>query len=92
MAVTTNGDVIVIGAGSSDTGAGCHPQATGPDRSNPILEGCSDLGGTSAPLRDPGIRSDKAVHLPRRADRSAADVVVGPDGHRSTDVPAVSRG
>jgi len=55
-------DVIVVGAGISGIGAGCHLQDKCPDRSYLILEGREDLGGTWDLFRYPGIRSDSDMH------------------------------
>jgi monooxygenase len=51
-------DVIVVGAGLSGVGAGCHLRAECPGKSFAILEARGDLGGTWDLFRYPGIRSD----------------------------------
>ena len=51
-------DVVVVGAGISGIGAGCHLRAKCPDRTFVILEGRADIGGTWDLFRYPGIRSD----------------------------------
>ncbi|MFB6346563.1 MAG: flavin-containing monooxygenase [bacterium] len=51
-------DVLIVGAGVSGIGAGCHLKRNCPDRSFLILEQRSDLGGTWDLFRYPGIRSD----------------------------------
>jgi monooxygenase len=51
-------DVVVVGAGISGIGAGCHLKAKSPDRSFVILEARADIGGTWDLFRYPGIRSD----------------------------------
>jgi cation diffusion facilitator CzcD-associated flavoprotein CzcO len=51
-------DVVVVGAGLSGIGAGCHLQSDAPDRSYVILESRERLGGTWDLFRYPGIRSD----------------------------------
>lgn len=55
-------DVVVVGAGISGIGAGCHLRAQCPDRSFVILEGRADLGGTWDLFRYPGIRSDSDMY------------------------------
>src|SRR5688572_24175795 len=51
-------DVLIVGAGISGIGAGCHLQKRCPGRTYAILEGRADLGGTWDLFRYPGIRSD----------------------------------
>ncbi|MGD1884802.1 MAG: flavin-containing monooxygenase [Paracoccaceae bacterium] len=51
-------DVLVIGAGISGIGQGCHLTRTCKDRSFAIIESRSDLGGTWDLFKYPGIRSD----------------------------------
>lgn len=53
-----NIDVLVVGAGVSGVGAGCHLTMKCPDRSFVILEGRDTIGGTWDLFRYPGIRSD----------------------------------
>jgi monooxygenase len=55
-------DVLVVGAGLSGIGAGCHLQTTCPDRSYAILEARERIGGTWDLFRYPGIRSDSDMH------------------------------
>jgi len=55
-------DVVVVGAGISGIGAGCHLQAKCPDRSFVILEGRANIGGTWDLFRYPGIRSDSDMY------------------------------
>ncbi len=51
-------DVIVIGAGLSGIGAGCHLRRDCPSKSFAILEARDAIGGTWDLFRYPGIRSD----------------------------------
>ncbi len=51
-------DVIVIGAGLSGIGAGCHLRRDSPSKSFAILEARDAIGGTWDLFRYPGIRSD----------------------------------
>ena len=55
-------DVLVVGAGLSGIGAGCHLQANCPGRSYAILEARERLGGTWDLFRYPGIRSDSDMY------------------------------
>ncbi len=50
--------VLIIGAGLSGIGAGCHLSKKCPDKNYLILEARSCLGGTWDLFRYPGIRSD----------------------------------
>src|SRR5262249_15669160 len=58
-------DVIVVGAGLSGVGAGCHLKNNCPNKSFVILEGRSAMGGTWDLFRYPGIRSDSDMYTPR---------------------------
>ncbi len=51
-------DVLIIGAGLSGIGAGCHLQAKSPGKTFAILEARDAIGGTWDLFRYPGIRSD----------------------------------
>ncbi|WP_041730233.1 flavin-containing monooxygenase [Conexibacter woesei] len=51
-------DVLIVGAGLSGIGAGCHLRAESPGKSFAILEGRERSGGTWDLFRYPGIRSD----------------------------------
>lgn len=55
-------DVLIVGAGISGIGAGCHLQKRCPGRSYAILEGRADIGGTWDLFRYPGIRSDSDMY------------------------------
>jgi monooxygenase len=55
-------DVLIVGAGISGIGAGCHLQKRCPGRTYAILEGRADLGGTWYLFRYPGIRSDSDMY------------------------------
>jgi cation diffusion facilitator CzcD-associated flavoprotein CzcO len=72
-------DVVIVGAGLSGVGAGCHLKAACPDRSYVILEGRDAIGGTWDLFRYPGVRSDSDMYTlgyafrPWREARSIAD-------------------
>lgn len=51
-------NVLIVGAGISGIGMGCHLRKRCPDKSFTILEGRASLGGTWDLFRYPGIRSD----------------------------------
>ena len=55
-------DVLIVGAGLSGIGAGCHLQERCPEKTYAILEAREDLGGTWDLFRYPGIRSDSDMH------------------------------
>ncbi len=55
-------DVVVVGAGISGIGAGCHLQTHCPDRTYVILEGRAHIGGTWDLFRYPGVRSDSDMY------------------------------
>ena len=55
-------DVLIVGAGISGIGAGCHLQKECPGKRYAILEGRADLGGTWDLFRYPGIRSDSDMY------------------------------
>jgi cation diffusion facilitator CzcD-associated flavoprotein CzcO len=55
-------DVLIVGAGLSGIGAGCHVTRNCPDRSYVILEAREGTGGTWDLFRYPGIRSDSDMH------------------------------
>ena len=51
-------DVLIIGAGISGIGAGCHLRRNAPDKSFAIIESRDSIGGTWDLFKYPGIRSD----------------------------------
>ena len=51
-------DVLIIGAGLSGVGAGCHITSKCPGKTFAILESRDAMGGTWDLFRYPGIRSD----------------------------------
>ena len=51
-------DVLIVGAGLSGIGAGCHLTARCPGKTFAILEARDAVGGTWDLFRYPGIRSD----------------------------------
>ncbi len=55
-------DLLVVGAGISGIGMGCHFERELPGRSYAILESRPALGGTWDLFRYPGIRSDSDLH------------------------------
>ena len=55
-------DVIVVGAGLSGIGAGCHLRMHCPQTSFVILEGRDVMGGTWDLFRYPGVRSDSDMY------------------------------
>jgi monooxygenase len=72
-------DVLVVGAGLSGIGAGCHLQADCPEKSFAILEARDCIGGTWDLFRYPGIRADSDMYTlgyafrPWRDAKSIAD-------------------
>ena len=58
MTPPTHVDVLIIGAGISGIGMGCHLRREQPGRSFAILESRDAIGGTWDLFRYPGIRSD----------------------------------
>ena len=55
-------DVLIIGAGLSGIGAGCHLRRALPDKTFAVLEARDTIGGTWDLFRYPGIRSDSDMH------------------------------
>lgn len=55
-------DVLIIGAGLSGIGAGCHLKINRPGKTYVILEGRETLGGTWDLFRYPGVRSDSDMY------------------------------
>ena len=75
-------DVLIIGAGLSGIGQGCHMRKTCPDKSFAIIEGRSSLGGTWDLFRYPGIRSDSDMFTfgyRFKPWNAAKDIAPGPD-------------
>ncbi len=72
-------DVLIIGAGLSGIGAGCHLTRKLPGKSFALLEARDTIGGTWDLFRYPGIRSDSDMHTlgysfrPWDADKAIAD-------------------
>ena len=72
-------DVLIVGAGLSGVGAGCHLQREAPGKTYTILEGRDAIGGTWDLFRYPGIRSDSDMYTlgyafrPWIADKAIAD-------------------
>ncbi len=58
MTPPTHVDVLIIGAGISGIGAGCHLRREQPGKRFAILESRDSIGGTWDLFRYPGIRSD----------------------------------
>jgi cation diffusion facilitator CzcD-associated flavoprotein CzcO len=54
--------VLIVGAGLSGIGAGCHLQANCPEKSYAVLEARDRIGGTWDLFRYPGIRSDSDMY------------------------------
>jgi cation diffusion facilitator CzcD-associated flavoprotein CzcO len=75
-------EVVVVGAGLSGVGAGCHFQMSRPGMDYVVLEGRDRIGGTWDLFRYPGVRSDSDMFTlgysfkPWRAQKEIAD---GPD-------------
>ena len=55
-------DVVIVGAGLSGIGAGCHLTMRCPGKSVILLEGRDTIGGTWDLFRYPGIRSDSDMY------------------------------
>jgi monooxygenase len=55
-------DVLIVGAGLSGVGAGCHLQTHCPGKTYAILEARDSIGGTWDLFRYPGIRSDSDMY------------------------------
>jgi monooxygenase len=55
-------DVLIVGAGLSGVGAGCHLQTNCPDKTYAILEARDSIGGTWDLFRYPGVRSDSDMY------------------------------
>jgi monooxygenase len=55
-------DVLVVGAGLSGVGAGCHLETRCPGKTYAILEARGSIGGTWDLFRYPGVRSDSDMY------------------------------
>jgi len=55
-------DVLIVGAGLSGIGAGCHLESICPGKTFAILEARAAIGGTWDLFRYPGIRSDSDMY------------------------------
>jgi monooxygenase len=72
-------DVLIVGAGLSGIGAGCHLQTNCPEKTYAVLEARDRIGGTWDLFRYPGIRSDSDMYTlgysfrPWREAKSIAD-------------------
>src|SRR5215210_2867169 len=72
-------DVLIVGAGLSGIGAGCHLRMSCPGKTFQILEGRDAIGGTWDLFRYPGIRSDSDMFTlgfpfrPWSGDRTIGD-------------------
>jgi monooxygenase len=55
-------DVLIVGAGLSGVGAGCHLRRECPDKTFTLLEARDSIGGTWDLFRYPGIRSDSDMY------------------------------
>ncbi|HEV7890586.1 MAG TPA: NAD(P)/FAD-dependent oxidoreductase [Pyrinomonadaceae bacterium] len=75
-------DVLIVGAGLSGVGAGCHLTRRCPEKSFVILEGRERMGGTWDLFRYPGVRSDSDMYTlgySFRPWRDAKAIADGPD-------------
>ncbi len=75
-------DVLIVGAGLSGVGAGCHLTQKCPEKSFVILEGRERMGGTWDLFRYPGVRSDSDMYTlgySFRPWRDAKAIADGPD-------------
>lgn len=77
--MSTDFDVLIVGAGISGIGMACHLTTRLPGTSFAILEGRDAIGGTWDLFRYPGIRSDSDLHTfgyefkPWKSDNAIAD-------------------
>src|ERR1044072_9405227 len=75
-------DVLIVGAGHSGGGAGCHLTRKCPGKRFVIPEGRGAMGGTWALFRYPGVRSDSDMYTlgySFRPWRDAKAIADGPD-------------
>ena len=73
-------DVLIVGAGLSGIGAGCHLQDKCPGKTYAILEARESLGGTWDLFRYPGIRSDSDMYTLGYSFRPWSDAKAIADG------------
>jgi monooxygenase len=73
-------DVLIVGAGLSGIGAGCHLETSCPDKTYAILEARPSLGGTWDLFRYPGVRSDSDMYTLGYAFRPWSDAKAIADG------------
>jgi monooxygenase len=73
-------DVLVVGAGLSGVGAGCHLQTHCPGKSYAILEARDSIGGTWDLFRYPGVRSDSDMYTLGYSFRPWSDAKAIADG------------
>lgn len=79
--MTTELDVIIVGAGLSGIGAAWHLQSRNPSHRYLVLEGRDAIGGTWDLFRYPGVRSDSDMYTLGYAFRpwpGAKDIADGP--------------
>src|SRR6516225_1204946 len=84
-------DVLIVGAGLSGIGAGCHLQARCPDKSYTILEARDAIGGTWDLFRYPGIRSDSDMYTLGYSFRPWEDAKAIADGRSRRSAPTRTR-
>jgi monooxygenase len=73
-------DVLIVGAGLSGIGAGCHLETSCPDKTYAILEARASMGGTWDLFRYPGVRSDSDMYTLGYAFRPWSDAKAIADG------------
>jgi monooxygenase len=73
-------DVIVVGAGLSGVGAGCHLEMRCPGKRYAILEARDSIGGTWDLFRYPGVRSDSDMYTLGYSFRPWSDAKAIADG------------
>jgi monooxygenase len=73
-------DVLIVGAGLSGVGAGCHLDTDCPGKSYAILEARDSIGGTWDLFRYPGVRSDSDMYTLGYAFRPWSEAKAIADG------------
>jgi monooxygenase len=73
-------DVLIVGAGLSGIGAGCHLETSCPDKTYAILEARPATGGTWDLFRYPGVRADSDMYTLGYAFRPWSDAGAIADG------------